>query len=264
MRRSSLFWGVMVLVAGIILMLINWGFLPYTFGQLFWPIAIILAGVWLLVGPYLSKRSASEESVSIPLEGAVEAIVQLNHGAGRVEVSALDSSTELMAGSFFGGVETEINRSEGKVRLHLNASGDAWAFPGPMHPGFSWKFGLNRNIPLQLEVKSGASQTTLNLADLRVTELKIDTGASATEVTLPTHPGFIRMVVHSGASSLNIHVPEGVSAQITIKSGLAGIHVNPARFARIGDNLYQSADYATAMDRAEIHVETGVGSVDIG
>jgi hypothetical protein len=53
-----------------------------------------------------------------------------------------------------------------------------------------------------------------------------------------------------------------VAARIFVKSGLSGITVDQARFNRIGEN-YESPDYATAANKMEINVETGVGSVDI-
>jgi hypothetical protein len=68
--------------------------------------------------------------------------------------------------------------------------------------------------------------------------------------------------VESGVAAVNVRIPEGVAARISVESGLAGISVDPARFPRAG-NFYQSADFETAVHRADIMVRTGVGSVDI-
>jgi hypothetical protein len=41
------------------------------------------------------------------------------------------------------------------------------------------------------------------------------------------------------------------------------VNVNQGRFPRIGDNLYQSADYDAATNRIDLSVNTGMGGVNI-
>ncbi len=54
----------------------------------------------------------------------------------------------------------------------------------------------------------------------------------------------------------------GVAARIRIEGSLAGIKVDTSRFAHMG-SVYQSADYDTATNKADIQVEIGAGSIDI-
>jgi hypothetical protein len=68
--------------------------------------------------------------------------------------------------------------------------------------------------------------------------------------------------IHAGAARVNIRVPQNVAARIQVQSGLSGINVDLNRFPHSGA-FYLSPDYETAANRAEIHIETGVGSVDI-
>jgi hypothetical protein len=133
-----------------------------------------------------------------------------------------------------------------------------WGRGGPL----DWSFGLNGEVPLSLDLQTGASDARLDLSDLRVSDLRLQTGASATRLTLPANAGQTRAEVHSGAASVSIRVPEGVAARIRIKSGMAGIAVDRGRFPRTGDT-YQSPDYETAPNRVDLYVETGVGSVDV-
>jgi len=44
--------------------------------------------------------------------------------------------------------------------------------------------------------------------------------------------------------------------------GLIGKTINTDRFQKIGD-LYQSADFENVKNRAEIEIESGVGSIEI-
>jgi hypothetical protein len=143
----------------------------------------------------------------------------------------------------------------------LRNSSDFWNW----NPGDSldWNIRLNRDIPLSLDIDSGASASTLDLTDLKVVELDIDTGASSTEINLPANAGNTLVDIDSGAASLNIRIPIGVAARIKVKSGITSVNVDPSRFPRLDGGLYQSADFATAANRADITIDTGVGSVEV-
>ena len=122
--------------------------------------------------------------------------------------------------------------------------------------------GLNKEVLLSLDVETGASDTRLDLTDLRVIDLQMKTGASATHLTLPAHAGHTRARISSGVSAVNVRVPSGVAARIRVQSGLAGVSVDRSRFPRSG-GVYQSPDYDAAENKAEIHIDTGVGAVDV-
>ena len=141
---------------------------------------------------------------------------------------------------------------------------ESFTFPWMWGPGRSldWSFGLNSGIPLSLELKTGASESRLDLADLLVTDLRLETGASATQINLPAKAGRTRAEIRAGAASVELQVPPGVAARIRIRGGLSSANVDAARFPRMGD-VYQSQDYHTAANTADIDIETGVGSVRI-
>jgi hypothetical protein len=137
-------------------------------------------------------------------------------------------------------------------------------FPIFWSPGYTldWSFSLNRSVPITLEMETGANESRIDLSELMVTDLRLKSGASSTEVTLPANAGFTRVQISSGAAEMKVNVPTGVAARVRYRGGLSSINVDPNRFPRFGD-VYQSADYDTAPNKAEIDVEMGVGSVTI-
>ena len=125
-----------------------------------------------------------------------------------------------------------------------------------------WKFGLSKQISWQLHFEMGASDTQVDLTDLRVTDLEIDTGASNTKVIMPAKAGQTHVDLSGGAASVLFEVPEGVAAKIQVDSGLASIDINRDRFPRVG-NYYKSADYETAENKVDISADFGAGSLVI-
>jgi hypothetical protein len=137
-----------------------------------------------------------------------------------------------------------------------------WTWPWGGRGALDWTFGLSRDVPLELRLETGASESRIDLGELKVTDVRLQTGASSTELSLPANAGNTRVHVGAGAASVVVRVPGGVAAQIRSQSGLASVRVDQTRFPRNG-SYYQSPDYATAANKVDIYVEVGVGSVDI-
>ena len=264
MRRDYLFWGTVLILLGGLMFLNSAGIrLPGGIHpmNLFWPSVLILLGVWIMAG-YFLRGSVETEQVSIDLQGANQASLKLSHGAGRIVLGAGASPGQLLTGSVAGGVKQSAHLTSDKLKAHIEAR--PFFFP-PFIGGWSgleWNFHLNRDIPLTLRLETGASQSELDLQDLHVTDLKVSTGASKTEITLPANAGETTVRVELGAASLDMVVPDGVAARIRSEHGVAAVVVDTARFP-YSNGIYESADYSSAQNKADIKIEAGAGKVAI-
>lgn len=229
--------------------------------NLLWPIFLIALGAWILIGTVF-RRAPVVEHASIPLEGAQSARVRVRHGAGRLEVYSSNATGVLAEGDFTGGLE-HSSRLEGNT-LDVKMSPPQRVVPFDWSPGttLNWSFGLSRDILLSLDFETGASESRLDLRDLRLSELRLKTGASSTSIDLPANAGYTRLFVESGAASVNIAVPEAVAARIQTKGGLSSIQVDTQRFPQMG-SVYQSVDYEAAANKVDMDIQMGVGSVSI-
>jgi len=261
MVRGRIFWGLVVLLVGIMLLLDNLGYLPgVNIWGLIWPLFLIALGGWILWN-YFTRGSRQAEQIAIPIEGAERARIRFQHGAGRIDISAGGSQKNIIEGDFGGGLDItkEQRGDELDIKLNLPIS----IFPFDWSPGQSldWSVRLNREIPLSLSLETGASESRLDLSDIRVTELILKSGASSTMVTLPANASFTKVNIESGAASLKVIVPKGVAARIRSGGGLSNISVSD-RFPK-SSGVYQSADYEGAANRVDMDIEMGVGSVSI-
>jgi hypothetical protein len=266
MNKHRLFWGLLVILLGIMLLLNTLGILTINAWQVFWPLALILVGGWLLLGPLFYKRGSLEsQNLSLPLDQASGLYVKIKHGAGRLHIgSSPIGSQDAVSGTFVGGVEYDSRMDGNEMKVKLNAPADLfWNIP-PFggFQGLTWDINLNRHVPLRLKIDSGASESNLDLTDLKLSDLDIDTGASSTQLILPANGGLTRVKIHSGAASVQIKVPDGVAAHFEIKQGMAGINVDSSRFLNNG-GVYETAGFAAAANRIEAIIETGVGAVEI-
>lgn len=262
--RSRLFWGAVLVVLGGLLLLRSLGIITWNVWLVFWPAMLILAGAWMLLGPALYKRDQEVTNLDYPLEAVREAVVDVNHGAGTLNISGGAAAGHMLQGTFKGGVESRFEKIGSGGSLSLSPSSNIyWVMPpGFMYEGFRWDFRLTDEIPLDMRLHTGAGESHVDLSTMRVRKLKLETGASSTVITLPANAGFTDMDVHAGAASVVLRVPQGVAGRITMKSGLVGTNIDATRFPYNG-STYETPRYESAANRVQILVEAGVGSIEI-
>ena len=262
MNRANIFWGVVLLLGGALLLLDNLGLLgDIEVWSLLWPLFLIAVGVWILLGAAM-KGSVTREHISIPLEGAQNARVRLQHGAGKLNITSYTSAGILLDGDFSGKVKVNKRLDGNSLDLKLQMSGDFFPFDWSPGQTLDWSFGLTKDVPLNLELETGASENQIDLTELNVSAFSLKSGASSTLLKLPSAAKLTRVKIESGAASVKIVVPEGVAARIRSQSGLSSLTVNNQRFQKMG-NTYQSPDYDSAEYQSDIDIQMGVGSVEV-
>ena len=264
MRRNQLFWGVILLLIGGLMLANEMGFkLPngVSLMELFWPVVLILGGVWVLVGVFF-RGSVEMQNASIELQGASSVGLKINHSAGEFKLHSGANANEVAHGSFTGGLEHKANRNGDRLEVRMRSAKDFMDFPffGPRHQ-LDWDVSLNADIPTSLKLNLGANKSDLDLRDMNITDLDLDTGASDTKLTLPSR-GRFRADLDLGAASLEIVVPEGLSARIRASLGAADLKVDQSRFPRNG-GYYQSPDFETAANAVDMTIDAGAASIKV-
>jgi hypothetical protein len=252
-------WSVVWTVVGVVLLLSTTGNLgegPIEIVIAWWPWLAIALGVWFVIGALVSRGPAIVDALSLPLEGASEASIRIRFGAGGLTARAA-APGRLVDGAFQGGVRHRL-LGQGRLELEQDTShGLPW-----LDHRSSWNVGLAADVPLDLRVEAGASRNILDLRDLRLRRLDLQTGASDTRILLPRAAGATEVRAETGAASLTIEVPDGVGARIRTRVVLGDVQVDETRFPPVVGG-YESSDYGSAANRVDIDVQGGVGSLKI-
>ena len=206
----GIWWPLAIIAVGAVLLLSTTGNLGIVPSELiaYWPVLVIAVGVWFLIGALVARPAdMASQHLSVPLTGLSEAAIKLNFGGGELTVGQAEPG-KLLSGTFDGGVR---QRTHGLGRLELSPLND-W----PMWWGkpLMWQIGLTNEIPVNLELHTGANRSSVDLSALRIRRLELHTGASETRVRLPAS-GATEVRAEAGVASVALEVPQGVAARIS-------------------------------------------------
>jgi hypothetical protein len=257
MRRNA-FWGVVLIVVGVLFLADSMGFIDIDIWGAIWALAIMGAGLWLLLRFTFTRDLKDTGSVNVPLEGAAKAKITLRHGAGRLSLTGGAEVEDVLSGTFHGRL-THSAKMVGDV-LEVKAREETWMFPfaEPRH----WSLRCTDQVPIYLEVHSGASEAIVDLTVLKVSDFLLSAGVGESRVTLPAGAGFTKAEISSGVGAIHVRIPDGVAASIRSSGGISSTRVDRNRFPRSGGR-FQSPDYEEAENKVELKVSTGIGSVDV-
>ena len=259
MRRDNLFWGLALILLGVLLYLQAQGIINNLL-QYIWPLAMILVGAWFILSVYWRPAPTSSETFSIPLGPVQSVSYRFAHGAGQLDISGGAPDGQAIVGTSAAGMNKSSRVDGDQLEVRVEAGPSFIPFLGPSEG--VWRFQIAQDVPVRLTVESGASYQNIDLRDVLATRLNLKTGASSTNVTMPAR-GTSRLDVEAGASTINIVVPESTAGRIQVEEGVTAVDVDTDRFPLLHTGLYQSIDFDTAADRAEIQIESGLGKVTV-
>jgi hypothetical protein len=266
MKRSEIFWGLILIGIGALLLLDR--FLNISLWRVVGPLVLIAIGMWVVVGSRRGTTEMTAEECTIPLENTDDPVtLRLKYGLGEMILNGGASEGLLAEGTFVGGLEVE--RRAGPhgpvVTLHTPQQrfGEAiWPHSCGLGSGFAWNLRLTERVPLMLEMETGLSHAALNLETLDVPSLTLKGGLGAIDLVLPGQVAHCQVRLESGLGAANVTVPQGVAVRIQVESGLAGTSVDERRFPKVG-GVYLSPEWEQAAYRVEMHVQHGLGSVTV-
>lgn len=261
MRRGELFWGALLVVLGVLFFLQAAHLITGDVWSWFWPLLIIAVGAWILLGGLYSRtRYETAEKFSVPLQGARQARLTIEHGMGRIDLRAGASPGDFLTGVSAVGMEKKTRLDGDKLEVEIGAGPSFIPFVGP--ESGMWEYRLNPDIPTSLRIEAGASRLDLDLTDLQITTLSYEGGASSLNLTLPARVANALVDIDAGAASINLKVPEGVGMRLRRK-GVGSVNIDTQRFPMRDSGLYESTDYDTAQYHADVTLDGGATSLTV-
>ena len=283
--------GILLLLLGVLLFLqttgvVSWGL--WLELARFWPVGLIAGGVSILLGRrfpvlaslvailllvgavgaaaffFVGDKESFVSEISEPLDGAEFLELEVEFGAGELRISDLPAdSTDLLLAKLSGHgsnaeVASRVVRSENRAEVELEYAQSSF-FNIDINRKLDVK--IARGVEIDLLIQSGASDLSIDLERLRVTNLDMEAGAVSAELTTPATAGYTDATIGIGAASLEVTVPEDVAARIRVDAGMSSVDIGD-RFPKV-NGLHESPDYDTATHRLNLEVVGGAASIEV-
>jgi hypothetical protein len=298
-RGVRLFWPIVLIGAGAILLLSNLGVIhgnPWTIMLQLWPVLLIALGLEILFGGSTGWRAVvsallglalvggilwiliaqpaipglnfgggnlQTTSISQPLNGVESARAELSFGAGTNKLYALSDSNNLIEGQLrtYGTPNFSVSTSGDRATIALSPGSASVPMVLPTVSEETWDVGLNSSVTYQLDLNAGVGQSRIDLTKLRLSGGGIDGGVGTSELYLPGKGNF-RLTINGGVGTIRIYVPSGLAVRAEVNGGLGSFNRLPG-MQEVRDNVYETPGFSTAENTVTLIIDGGVGSISM-
>lgn len=126
----------------------------------------------------------------------------------------------------------------------------------------NWKIALTDEIPVDLQVNAGVSDTELDLRGIELSNLEVGGGIGDIEINLGgKREKSFQTVLNLGVGKTTIILPKDVGVKITADKGIGNLDMDG--FTKKNNNVYVNQAFEDADTVIEIEAKMGIGEVKI-
>ena len=287
-RGPTLFWPVLLIGVGMLLLLSNLGIvgrISFISVLRLWPLILVAVGLQILFGrdnPWMSNLIAVgvvlcaiaflafaptvswlpqgrggaliTEQFEVPDGNTDSARVTIDSNSERVEIFALHDSENMFEAEVTHGGRVEFNHSGGQnkvINLIMHEDRffdfDSWFDPNAAMSSV----GISPFVDLDLMVDHGSGSAMLDLAELQLSSLEVDSGSGPLTVVLPE--GVYPALLDCGSGSLTVDMDNYAELDMRASVGSGRMMIN------LGHGVEGYLDLDSGSGNITITVPEGVG-----
>lgn len=292
MRVGSLISGLLLVVAGVVLFLINMGYgswaAIYEIVR-WWPILLIIIGLsmfgkgripyWIVylitvlavvtVGFYLIRIDDTENNNTI-IESSINLTRQqypdvrqcnltVDYGAGKLSIAP--GTLDLLKGNFNSKTAVKnVTARMDNLDVDLRQSDDSWI---PVHNNLNqWKLWLSPDMAWILNIDTGAVDGDIDLTGIPLQELDCNVGAGSMNFILGNNGARSKVKIEAGASNIRLQIPDDAGVRIVLDGALNSSNLDKLGWSK-SDNCYTSPNYLQAAKKIDCNIELSAGNLEV-
>ena len=302
-NKGNIVIGLILVSIGVLWLLTNLNLFDFNFRYLFtsisrlWPLILVIVGLsfviknrlfnsllWLFFlilifayGYYLQERApipypyeiGEAKAHSIPLErGVSNGKIDLDLGAMKFDIQS-DNDKEDFATitSTLSDINVDSSTENQIQRLYISRKyfmGMGRNFSGiTNHENENLNVVVSEEIPWSFDIDAGAVDGSLRLDAIEIEKMDIDLGAGNLEIYLSDKTREASIDIDSGASSIELNIPENVGMLIEFNGGLSSIDLAEFNFIKQSEDTYITSNYQDAKSKYNVNVDMGLGDFKV-
>jgi hypothetical protein len=296
-RRRNLFWPLLFIFVGLVMLLQVTGGMPAYLWDLLvrlWPLLLIIFGLAAIVGKRtpttnaliliglfalvivvfaagytrqaLELRNDNQQTVDLDLEGASDVTIQIDLNLTELVVDAQDEATGRLLGEFVGSTENEltVNPPRGRGTQREVLLTETNVHPIPMLD----EFGGNRltlhlppDLPLKLIIDGRVGNIDADLSGLSVRHMEAGTSLGDVTVVLD-EDSLIAGDLSTAQGDVTLRFPESLPVKLQISRGTLGSNLaRPQELLPLEGGGLMTPGYRDDEIRADMSLTTRFGDI---
>jgi hypothetical protein len=259
-KRTSLFWPVVLIGAGVILLLRNLGVLQnfdlQTLLRL-WPLILVVIGLDLIFGRrfpwagavigfltigaavlflYYAPTLGINPPVGVKTEALSTPLATTDHVEYRVDtsyepvtISALSGSSDLFYATIVHRDQVNFDvagDTEKVITLNETSTSDRWFSLDLGVAGLKWDIGLAPGVPSVINLDGGSGALKIDLEGINLESLNANLGSSASTIKLPVSSTPYTVGLESGSGSVNLSLPDSTNVTLKLDTGSGSVNIS--------------------------------------
>ncbi|NLJ90740.1 MAG: hypothetical protein GX323_07550 [Clostridiales bacterium] len=285
--KSKEFGGLFLIVIGLLLLLFNLGYINFNvFTSFFdlWPLLLIAIGIniifknnrivsyitWGLFFVIIIAYGIFTQDNSNTMIGfnsvAVEKFSETKYGNLNLGIGAskiiMDSTDKDLISADLRGRPLDFNeryKNNNEIAI-IDFQSRKFNIRGQEKHKAVYDFYLNKDVIWDINFDLGAVSCEINLEDIPVKNIDLDSGASDLTFILGNKHD-LNFEIDTGASNINIVIPKDVGLKIDIDSALSNSNIKDMNLIKRGD-YYISQNYDNASIRINLDIDMGLGNIN--
>jgi hypothetical protein len=219
-----------------------------------WPALVMLLGLGL---PFVTRwaRGFQLPAFACERDGSEAAELWVMAGTADVRVEAFAGASQLAVGQFPSPAGPQVTKTGAVTCLVMDHRAAA-----PLLTGL-WTAELSKGLPWTLQLRASVGGFVLDLCDLTVAKVNLESVAGPVDLTLPAAGQgdlYLRLLL----GDLTLHLPEGVGVRLKFEAGpLATLKLNSWPLVRLAADEWATPDFAAAPQRFTVRVAMLAGDL---
>ena len=195
------------------------------------------------------------------MEHIERATLALDLGAGDIVVTSSDNQKlNYSVPKHNRSITFNTKNEEAEIRFFTKSGFNINGFA--RRQVINYNFELPTNVVWSIDLDAGATDTLLDLQDLFIKKIKVDSGASDCELILGDLNDYTYVDVNSGVSDLRIKVKDGVGLRIKSDQVISDNNYEDIGLKK-SKGYFETKGYSSASSQIEIDIEAAVSDVNV-
>ncbi len=223
-------------------------------------------GISFLDWTYENKQNWDDEPITIledsyDLESIESATLNLNVGAAHIDIdSIIGNKMKYSIPDYYLSRTYNTKGTHATIMIKHNKSFKINAFGN--NNNLDYKFYLPEDIKWIIELDAGASEAKLNLSNLIVDNVSIDTGASDIALIIGDKNDHTTIDISTGVSDVNLSINKNSGVRIDSDQAISDNNFESQGLIKI-DGYYESKNYDKADKKVEIKIDSAISNMNL-